>query len=214
MDVLRNFLRTGGRRLAALAVRWLVAGSVPATFACPGQDGGAAGRGLSGVFRRLCLSIRRRADGGRTSAPIGGTGSGGRCGKHEPGRLRVRLPWAHGLAALLLVAVAALSAAPVQAQTTPLWSTTMTVGENTSQGRGYEISKGHGSVGNDSFSFAGTTVQVSALVSGGTVRLNLSFTGTITVAQLETLILEWAGETVPLADNSTISRQRQDVPLE
>ena len=130
-------------------------------------------------------------------------GTGRRCGKHEPGRLRVRLPWAHGLAALLLVAVAALSAAPVQAQTTPLWSTTMTVGQNTSGGRGYDTSTGIGSVDNDSFSFAGTTVQVSALVSGGGARLGLSFTGTITVAQLETLILEWAGETFPLADKTT-----------
>ena len=52
----------------------------PAASACPGPDGSAARRGLSGVFWRLCLPMRRRADGSRGSALIRGTGTGGRAG--------------------------------------------------------------------------------------------------------------------------------------
>ena len=47
----------------------------PAPLACPGPDRGAARRGLSAVLRRLRLSMRRRADAGRVSAPIRGTGA-------------------------------------------------------------------------------------------------------------------------------------------
>ena len=82
----------------------------PAASACPGPDGGAAGRGLSGVFRRPGLKMRRRADGGPASAanPANGTG------RREPGRVRVRSLAARGLAAGLLAAFAALLALPLQ----------------------------------------------------------------------------------------------------
>ena len=106
VGVLWNFLRTGGRRLAALAVRWLVAGSVPARFACPGQDGGAAGRGLSGVFRRLRVPTMRRAGAGRASAAIPGTGGRAGAPAHS---------WRYAAAAVLL-AFAALLALPLQAE--------------------------------------------------------------------------------------------------
>ena len=69
----------------------------PAASACPGPDGGAAGRGLSGVFRRPGLKMRRRADGGPASAADPGKGTG----RREPGRVRVRSLAARGLAAAL-----------------------------------------------------------------------------------------------------------------
>ena len=82
----------------------------PAASACPGPDGGAAGRGLSGVFRRPGLKMRRRADGGPASAANPGNGTG----RREPGRVRVRSLAARGLAAGLLAAFAALLALPLQ----------------------------------------------------------------------------------------------------
>ena len=83
----------------------------PAASACPGPDGGAAGRGLSGVFRRPGLKMRRRADGGPASAADPGKGTG----RREPGRVRVRSLAARGLAAGLLAASAALLVLPSQA---------------------------------------------------------------------------------------------------
>ena len=135
VGVLWNFLRTGGRRLAALAVRWLVAGSVPARFACPGQDGGAAGRGLSGVFRRLRLPTMRRAGAGRASAAIPGTG--GRAG--GPARS------ARAAAAAVLLAFAALLALPSQAEAQTAYvsnngqsgSTTVNTNASISQAQGF-----------------------------------------------------------------------------
>ena len=88
------------------------AAGAPAASACPGPDGGAAGCGLSGVFRRLRLPMGRRADGGPASAALPGNATG----RREPGRLRARPLAARGLAAGLLVAVAALLALPLQAQ--------------------------------------------------------------------------------------------------
>ena len=88
------------------------AAGAPAASACPGPDGGAAGCGLSGVFRRLRLPMGRRADGGPASAALPGNATG----RREPGRLRARPLAARGLAAGLLVAVAALLTLPLQAQ--------------------------------------------------------------------------------------------------
>ena len=77
----------------------------PAGLACPGPDGGAAGHGMSRFFRRLRLPTMCRADAGRASAAIPGTG--GRAGAlARPARC----------AAALLVALAALLALPLQAQ--------------------------------------------------------------------------------------------------
>ena len=45
-----------------------------AALSCPGPDGGAAGSGLSGLFRHPGFPMRRRANGGRASAAISGTG--------------------------------------------------------------------------------------------------------------------------------------------
>ena len=75
-----------------------------AALSCPGPDGGAAGSGLSGLFRHPGLPMRRRANGGRASAAISGARArtlarSGRC------------KWAG-----LLVAVAGLLALPLQAQ--------------------------------------------------------------------------------------------------
>ena len=62
----------------------------PAAFACPGPEGGAAGRGVSGVFRRPSLPMGRRADGGVASPlPFPGTRPAGAIrGVCAPGRLR------------------------------------------------------------------------------------------------------------------------------
>ena len=84
----------------------------PPAFACPGPEGGAAGRGVSGVFRCPGLPIGRRADGGVASAALPGNATG----RRDPGRLRARSLAAHGLAAVLLAAFAALLALPPQAQ--------------------------------------------------------------------------------------------------
>ena len=78
----------------------------PAALACASSDGGAAGRGLSGVFRRPGFPTMHRADGGRVTAAIPGTG--GRTGAlARSGR--------HAVAGLLL-AFAALLALHLQAQ--------------------------------------------------------------------------------------------------
>ena len=84
----------------------------PAASACRGPDGGAAGRGLSGVFRRPGLPMGRRADG----CPASAANPGNATGRRDPGRLRVRSLAARGLAAVLLAAFAALLALPLQAQ--------------------------------------------------------------------------------------------------
>ena len=78
----------------------------PAGLACPGPDGGAAGRGLSRFFRRLRLPTMRCAGAGRASAALPGTG--GRAGAlARPARCA---------AAALLLAFAALLALPLQAE--------------------------------------------------------------------------------------------------
>ena len=98
----------------------------PAAFSCPGPEGGGAGRGLSGVFRRPGLAMRQHAD----SAANPGNGTG----RRGPGRVRARPLAARGLAAGLLVTVAGLLTLPLpsQAQTQTLVSN---VGQNT-QGNG------------------------------------------------------------------------------
>ena len=98
----------------------------PAAFSCPGPEGGGAGRGLSGVFRRPGLAMRQHAD----SAANPGNGTG----RRDPERVRARPLAARGLAAGLLVTVAGLLALPLpaQAQTQTLVSN---VGQNT-QGNG------------------------------------------------------------------------------
>ena len=79
-----------------------------AVFACPDPDGGAAVRGLPAVFRRLPLPMRRRADGGRALALIGGFGTGG-CSGARAGSVRCA-------AVGLLVACAVLLFLPLQVQ--------------------------------------------------------------------------------------------------
>ena len=76
----------------------------PAAFSCPGPEGGGAGRGLSGVFRRPGLAMRQHAD----SAANPGNGTG----RRDPERVRARPLAARGLAAGLLVTVAGLLALP------------------------------------------------------------------------------------------------------
>ena len=144
--------QTGGRRAWAWARR-SVAGiglpvspergerresssASPPASACPGHDGGA-GLGLSGVFRRLRLPMRRRAVGGRASAAIPGTG--GRTGA-------LARSW-RCAAAALLVAFAALLSLPLQAQAqtvvTLVNSLNQTEGQSsTALGNNWEVAQG------------------------------------------------------------------------
>ena len=93
------------------------------------------------------------------------------------------------------------------------WSTTMTVGEGTehttggvtAKPRGFnDFANDFGTLADEDFVYASTTLEIDNLVANswvegsGEVVLNLS--GTITDAQLDALILEFAGETLPLAD--------------
>ena len=89
------------------------------------SSGGAAGRGLSGVFRRLCLSMRRRADGGRASAAIPGTG--GRAG--APARS------ARAAAVAILLAFTALVTLPSQAEAQAEIMLVSNTGETVDSGR-------------------------------------------------------------------------------
>ena len=89
------------------------------------------------------------------------------------------------------------------ASTDPLWSTTMTVAEGT---YGFNGDVAYGSVTDDEFTFDGRTVDVTKLFaadSPGYVQLSIFYAGTdITDAKLNTLIVEWAGATLPVADST------------
>ena len=99
------------------------------------------------------------------------------CGAQAPGRDR---PARRPAAVVALVAVAALFAlaAPAQAQTEPVWSTTMTVGETTEDTFGFsdEILKPGGSLDSESFTTAGSTYTVKQLDVGKKIRVKVSFT--------------------------------------
>ena len=87
------------------------------------------------------------------------------CGAQAPGRDR---PARRPAAVVALVAVAALFAlaAPAQAQTEPVWSTTMTVGETSKGSRGYYQSELDGALDIRSFRAGSTDYSVEALVAG------------------------------------------------
>ena len=64
-------------------------------------------------------------------------------------------------AVLLLACIGLLAAAlPVQAQTLPVWSTTIVVGESSGGTRGY-LSQIYGSITDDNFEFSSATYTVS-----------------------------------------------------
>ena len=104
----------------------------------------------------------------------------------------------HAAAAVLVVAAALFFAAPAQAQTTtPVWSTTMTVGVSTGAPRGYNPSfnsgTGYGSLDDDQFEDGSNTVH-SLINSGGQISLQLSL-----AIDQNTHIFEVAGEELPLS---------------
>ena len=109
------------------------------------------------------------------------------------------------LCACLLVPLAALLALPVQAQTTsdlPL-ITTMTVGADGDE-RGYNSVNGsYGSMVDDDFTFDGTSYQIRRLRvdEGSDAQIRLS----ANPGASPSLVLEWAGETLPLNDVTSTS---------
>ena len=127
---------------------------------------------------------------------------------------RARLLPAWRLAALLLAALAALCANPAQAQTDDLpWSTTMTVGEGTehtvsgvtAKPRGFnDYDHPFGALADEDFGYASTTFEINNLVANSWIRTNgdvgLFLSAGMTDAQQDALVLEFAGETLPLAD--------------
>ena len=123
------------------------------------------------------------------------------CGAQAPGRDRP----ARGPAAVVaLVAVGALCglAAPAQAQTEPVWSTTMTVADVTSSGRGFASSINYavgsgGSLDSESFMIGSSDYRVVQL-SVDTTRL--TFWVQPGPSSPDDYTLEFAGETLPLAD--------------
>ena len=128
------------------------------------------------------------------------------CGAQAPGRDRpARLPAAlsrrvapvRQAAVAALVAVAALFAlaAPAEAQTDPVWSTTMTVGVHTSGNRGY--SPDFGSLDRDNFTVGADTYTLRFLAV--TTDGDIDFVLSADLSDPEDYFLEIAGETMPLS---------------
>ena len=113
-------------------------GATPLPNSGPGLSGAGAGASARSMPRPDACAPNagfapRRAVESLRRAP---------CGAQAPGRDR---PARRPAAVVALVAVAALfalAAAPAQAQTEPVWSTTMTVGETSKGGRGYYVDDG------------------------------------------------------------------------
>ena len=115
---------------------------------------------------------------------------------------------------MALVAVVALFAlaAPAQAQTEPVWSTTMTVGTSSLDAVGYTQFSGTGVLADpDSFMIgvaAPYTVEAVAVGPVPSGRLNgLNFKLSKTLSSHADYTLEFAGETLPLADASVDGRE-------
>ena len=189
-------------------------GATPLPNSGPGLSGaGAPARSMprpdtcapnAGCAPRRAAEARRRAP----------------CGAQAPGRDRpARLPAAlsrrvapvRPTAVVALVAVAALFAlaAPAQAQTEPVWSTTMTVGETTNGAAGGTIlrTKPSGALDIRSFKAGSTDYSVRALVAGEFAPTansddGLAFWVSSAFSDYADYTLEFAGETLPLADGT------------
>ena len=84
-----------------------------------------------------------------------------------------------------------------------LWSTTMTVGETSQGGRGYDTYGPDGALTGDSFEIESTDYVVQGLVAGrfgGTADDGLVFRVDQIISSYADYTLEFAGETLPLAD--------------
>ena len=173
-------------------------GATPLPSSGPGLSGaGASARSMprpdtcapnAGFAPRRAAQSRRRAP----------------CGAQAPGRDR---PARRPAAVVALVAVAALFAlaAPAQAQTEPVWSTTMTVGETSKGGRGYYVDESDGALDIRSFRVGGTDHPVRALIAGefGPTDSDdggLAFWVDGALSSYADYTLEFAGETLPLAE--------------
>ena len=85
-----------------------------------------------------------------------------------------------------------------------VWSTTMTVGEVSRGGRGYYLDESDGALIDNSFEIGSTDYQVRALIAGpsyaGVSSTGLAFWTNNTIPSYADYTLEFAGETLPLAD--------------
>ena len=136
-------------------------------------------------------------------------------GRDRPARLPAalsrRVAPVRQAAVVALVAVAALFAlaAPAQAQNEPVWSTTMTVGETTNgDSRGYYFYEGNGALDIRFFKAGSNDYGVLALLAGEfTPTANsdpgLAFWVSSAFSDNADYTLEFAGETLPLADGTS-----------
>ena len=90
------------------------------------------------------------------------------------------------------------------AEAAVVWSTTMTVGEVSRGGRGYYLDESDGALIDNSFEIGSTDYQVRALIAGpsyaGVSSTGLAFWTNNTIPSYADYTLEFAGETLPLAD--------------
>ena len=119
---------------------------------------------------------------------------------------RARLLPAWRLAALLLAALAALCANPAQAQTDPVWSATLTVGEapGSNGARGYCLDAGtkwcgYGSITDDGFTVDMTDYTVESL-RWGSEHLHFTLDADFPETSLADLTLQVNSQDLPFSD--------------
>ena len=142
----------------------------PAALACPAPDGGAAGRGLSGVFRCPGFPTMCRADGGRVTAAIPGNGTGGRAGALARSGRRA--------AAGLLLAFAALLAPHLQAQAQTTYVSNL---NQTGTGTGLDAMHGQSFTTGDQaggYQLGSVAVRMHYLAPGTTMTVSIYNTDT------------------------------------
>ena len=162
--------RDDNRAARLTAAQNVSAAGAPPASACRGPDGRAPSRGVSRAFRRLRLPIMRRADGGSTSAPIRGTGTGGPAGAAGPHARSVRCA-----AAGWLLGFAALLALPLQAQAQTVTTLVSNAGQSESSVSSSDFQAQSFGTGPNAGGYTITEVQI---------RLSDLASGTTTIVQI------------------------------
>ena len=189
-------------------------GATPLPNSGPGLSGTSGAPARSMPRPDTCapnagFAPRRAAESPRR-APCGAQAPGRDRPARRPAALSRRVAPVRQAAVAALVAVAALFAfaAPAQAQTEPVWSTTMTVGETTNgDSRGYYFYEANGALDIRFFKAGSTDYGVLALLAGEfTPTANsdpgLAFWVSSEFSDYADYTLEFAGETLPLADGT------------